>query len=151
MLTKRKKIISKSSKPHIKKNFHQTIMKRSRLKNIANKTKNRNDIKNYKRQWNYVVNLNKNAKFKYFIRYNSRDSKPVWVSCKRYFSTKHSKTDISIMFAKNGEFLFRNNKIADFFNEYFGTTVEDLDLYHWKDNSELLSNTKFFERINNNI
>ena len=74
--------------------------------------------------------MNKNAKFKYFIRYNSRDSKPVWVSCKRYFSTKHSKTDISIMFAKNGEFLFRNNKIADTFNEYFGTIVEDLDLYH---------------------
>ena len=35
-------------------------MKRSRHKNIANKTKNPNDIKNYKRQRNYVINLNKN-------------------------------------------------------------------------------------------
>ena len=46
-------------------------MKRSRLQNIADKRNNPNDIKNYKRQQNYVLNLNKNAKFEYFNRCNS--------------------------------------------------------------------------------
>ena len=50
-------------------------MKKSRLKNIANKMENPSDIKNYKRQRNYIENLNKNAKFEYFNRYNSKDSK----------------------------------------------------------------------------
>ena len=34
-------------------------MKQSRLKNKANKTKDPIDIRNYKKQLNYVVNLNK--------------------------------------------------------------------------------------------
>ena len=51
-------------------------MKRSRLERIANKTKNPNDIKNYTKQRNYVVNICKNAKFEYFNRSNSEDSKP---------------------------------------------------------------------------
>ena len=37
-------------------------MKRSNLKNKANKTKNPSDIKNYKKQRNYVEQLNKKAK-----------------------------------------------------------------------------------------
>ena len=68
-------------------------MKKSRLKNIAGKTKHSNDIKNYKRQRKYVVNVNKNAKFEYFNRCNSKDSKPFWVSCKAYLSNKDRKAN----------------------------------------------------------
>ena len=39
-------------------------MKRSKLQNKANKTKNPSNIKNYKKQRNYVVQLNKKAKLK---------------------------------------------------------------------------------------
>ena len=121
----------------------------SRLTNIANKTKNFDDIKNYKIQRNYVVNLNKKTKFEYFNRYNSKNGKHFWVSCKLYFSNKYSKADTGIMLTENGELGLKNNKVAETFNEYFGTIVEVLDLYSWKDNSELLSNTKSFDRINN--
>ena len=41
-------------------------MKRSKLKNIANKIKSTSDIMNYKKQRNYVVQLNKKAKLEYF-------------------------------------------------------------------------------------
>ena len=37
-------------------------MNRSKLKNKGNKTKNPSDIKNYKKQRNYVVQLNEEAK-----------------------------------------------------------------------------------------
>ena len=49
--------------------LRKVIMKRSKLKSKAKKTKLAVDINNYKRQRNYVVNLNKSAKFQYFNRY----------------------------------------------------------------------------------
>ena len=56
---KKKKWIRGNNKPHVNKALRQAIMKRSRLKNKANKTKDPSDIKNYKKQRNYVGNLNK--------------------------------------------------------------------------------------------
>ena len=56
-------------------------MKRSKLENKANKTKDPTD-RNYKKQWNYVVNLNKEPKLEYFSKYECNDSKPFWVNCK---------------------------------------------------------------------
>ena len=51
-------------------------MKLPKLKSKANKTKLLISIRNYKKQQNYVVNLNKNAKFEYFSRYDCKDGKP---------------------------------------------------------------------------
>ena len=61
-----KKELWGDNKPHITKPLRQAIIKRSKLKNKANKTKLLTDIRNYKKQRNYVVNLNKNAKVEYF-------------------------------------------------------------------------------------
>ena len=51
-------------------------MERSRLKNKANNSKDPTDIRNYKKQRHYVVNLNKEAKVEYFSKYKSNDNKP---------------------------------------------------------------------------
>ena len=57
-------------------------MKRPKLKNKANKNKTQPDIKNYKKQRNYVK-LNKKAKLEYFNNFvSSQISKPFWVKCK---------------------------------------------------------------------
>ena len=63
----------------------KAIMKRSKLKNKANKTKLPVGINNYKKKQNYVVNLNKSVKFEYFNRYNCKDGKPFWVTYIPYF------------------------------------------------------------------
>ena len=84
----------------------QPIMKRSRLKNKANKTKNHLDIRNYKKQRNMVVNLNKEAKPQYFNNYDSTNTKPFWENCKPYFSNKHSKANTDIILSKNGDLIF---------------------------------------------
>ena len=34
------------------------------------------------------------------------------------------------MFTENEELVLKSNKIADTFNEYFGTIVKSLDLYY---------------------
>ena len=60
------------------------------------------------------LNLNKNVKFEYCNRYDSKDSKPFWVTCKSCYSNKHIKTDIGTMLIENGKWLvLKNNKIDD--------------------------------------
>ena len=70
------------------------------------------DISNFKKERNYVVNLNKQAKFEYFCSYDSADSKPFWVNCKPYFSNRYSKTDTDIVLNENGELILKNEEIA---------------------------------------
>ena len=54
---KKRKWVRGNDKPHINKELRKAIMKRSRLKNKANKTKIETDISNFKKRRNLVVNL----------------------------------------------------------------------------------------------
>ena len=137
---RKRKWVRGNHKSHIKKELRKTIMKRSRLKNKANKTKKSIDASSFKKQHNYLVNLNKQAKFEYFSSYNSTDSKPFWVNCKPY-SNKYSKADTDIVLNENGDLILKNEEIAKTFNDYFGAIVDNLDLHHWEDKTSSPSNT----------
>ena len=63
-------------------------MKRSRLKNKANKTKKPIDISNFKKQRN----------------------KPFWVNCNPYFSNKYSKADTDIVLNENGDLILKKRR-----------------------------------------
>ena len=104
---KKRKWVRGNHKPQINKELRKAIMKRSRIKNKANKTKKPIDISNFKKQRNYVVNLNKQAKFEYFSSHNSADSKPFWVNCKAYFSNKYGKADTDIVLNENGDLILK--------------------------------------------
>ena len=69
--SKKIKVVCGKNKPHVNKALRHAIMKGSHLKNKANKTKNETDIKNYKKQRNFVVKLNKQAKKSYFNKLNT--------------------------------------------------------------------------------
>ena len=53
------------NKPHLSKNLRKAIMKRSRLKRIANINHSDENIRNYKNQRNFVDKMNKQAKTKF--------------------------------------------------------------------------------------
>ena len=72
---KKKKLIRANNKPHMNKMLRQAIMKRSRLKNKPNETKNNLEIRNYKKKRNIVVNLNKETKLQYVDNYDSVNTK----------------------------------------------------------------------------
>ena len=72
--------------------LRQVITKRSRLKNKANKTKNHLDIRNYKKQRNIVVNLNKEAKLQYFSNYDSTNTKSFWKIVNHIFLTNKARS-----------------------------------------------------------
>ena len=111
--------------PHTNKTLRKAIMKRSQLKNKANKTK---DL--YKKQHNYVVKLNNQFKQEHFDSLNPfLDSKPFSKSCKLYVSNKHSFGDSKIPLKKNSEILTENMKIAKTFNKYFASVTDSLELF----------------------
>ena len=84
---KKVKILRGNHKPHYNKNLRKAIMKRSRLKNKANRSKDHIDIANYKKQRNLVVSLNHQAMSKYFDEVsNTESSRPFWKTCKAAIS-----------------------------------------------------------------
>ena len=130
---KKKKVLRRNEKPHMNNNLRWAFMKRSKLNNKANKTKNPLHIMNYEKQRDYVTKLNKTAKLEYFSNLKLvKDNKPFWEKCKPYFANKQSKADTDIMLNENGELLVKDKDIADRFNEYFGSIVESLDIYKWE-------------------
>ena len=96
------------------------IMTRSKLRNKANKTKHPVDIKMYAEQRNYVVGLNKQAKFRYFNNLDcKKDTKPFQDNCKPYFSNKQRRRDTDIMLKEEGEILLKKDVIANTFSNFF--------------------------------
>ena len=98
-----------NQKPRINKTLRKAIMKRSKLRNKANKTRNATDVSNYKKQkiyiYIYVVKLNNQCKKNHFDRLNpEKDSKPFCKSCKPYFSNKHFSGKSKIALSKNCKF-----------------------------------------------
>ena len=88
---KKTKLFRGNQKPHVNKVLRSAIMKRSRLKNKANKTRKTVDIFNYKKQRNLMVKINNECKREYFDKLNVKTvTKPFWKTCKAYFSNKHS-------------------------------------------------------------
>ena len=103
---KKKKVLWGNEKPHMKKNLRPAIMRRSKLKNKANLTKNLFDIMDYKKQCNYVTKLNKTEKLEYLNNLKiGRDSKPFWEKYKPYFTNRDSKADTDIMLNENGKYI----------------------------------------------
>ena len=86
---KKVKILRGNHKPYYYKNLRKAIMKRSRLKNKAKRTKALIDIVSYKKQRRLVDSLKRQAKYEYFNEVsNSESSRPFWETCKPYFSNK---------------------------------------------------------------
>ena len=77
--------------------------------------------------------LIKKQKLQYFNNYDSTNTKPFRENCKSYFSNKHSKANTDFILSKNGDLIFKNDKIANTFNDYFGSIVENMSLYRWED------------------
>ena len=126
---KKVKILRGNHTPHCYKNLRKAIMKKSRLKNKAKRTKAPVDIVNYKKQRNLIVSLNRQAKYEYFNEVsNSESSRPFWETYKPYFSNKHDRGDSKIKLIENDKMLLKNEEVGKVFNQYFGHITDSLDL-----------------------
>ena len=67
---KKPKVFRGNQKPHLNKSLRAATVKRSRLKNKANKSQLPTDLSKNKKQRNLVVKLNKKHKKEYFENLN---------------------------------------------------------------------------------
>ena len=126
------KLFCGNQKLHVNKVLHSAIVKRSGLKNKANKTRKAVDIFNYKKQRNLVVKTNNEYKREYFDKLNVKTTaKPFWKTCKPYFSNKHSHGGSKIALIENHRIISENNKVAETFNTYFESVADSLKLFEW--------------------
>ena len=97
-------------------------MKRSRLKNIANLSNNPEDMVNYRRQRNLVVNMNRKAKKSLFdsVSDNTKD-KSFWSICKPLFSDKSNAMGEKIILVESDRILGDASEVAaTFFSVHRG-------------------------------
>ena len=129
---KKTKILRVNHKPHVSKTLRLAIMKRSRLKNKANKTQLPSDKQNYKKQRNFFTKLNKQIKKKHFKKIEDNiGSKNVQNKCKPYFSNNYNNGDSKILLTENDKIINESAKVANVFNSYFESVTESLDLFNW--------------------
>lgn len=130
----KKKVVRGNHKPHINRALRKAIMKRSRLKNIYNKSRSLSDLENYRRQRNYVVSLNKTEKKKFFASVSnssSKNPKKFWDSCKPYFTNKCKSKEVFSLI--EGDIVEQDElKLARIFNTYFNTITKTLNIVPWK-------------------
>ena len=89
-------------------------MKRSRLKNRANKSNDPLDLHLYKKQRNYVVNLNKQANRSLFSAVDS-SSKSFWNLTKPLFSNKAGKQGDNVFLLEDNNNITDSLKVANIF------------------------------------
>ena len=122
-----------NTKPHVNKIPRKEIMKRSNLKNIANKSGKTEDKKRYKIQRNVITKLNKKLKKAYFKEKlpKGKDVKDFWNFCKPYFTNKGVCNEEKIILVEKEEVLRKDSKISDTFNNYFVNITDELGIYKW--------------------
>ena len=123
----RTKILRGNNQPHVNKFLRKAIMKRSRLKNIAIKTKSNEDMAAYKKQRNLVVNLNRQAKKDRFANTGTK-SRNFWKVTKPYFSSGGSVCREKILLVENGKVVSEDAEIASAFNLYFNRVTDSLEI-----------------------
>ena len=131
-----------NTKPHINKALRKEIMKRSRLKNKANKSGKKGDKRLYNIQGNKVSKLNNNFKKTYFKEKlpTGNNVKDFWNYCKPYFTNKGICNDDRIILVENDKIINKDSAISETFNNYFVNITKDLGIFDWADDSSDRSN-----------
>ena len=96
-------------------------MKRSRLKNKANKSGKEEDKRLYNIQRNKVSKLNNKLKKTYFKEKLRKENnvKDFWNYCKPYFTNKGICNDDRIILVENDKILNKDSDISETFNNFF--------------------------------
>ena len=107
------------------------MIKRIKLKRVANESKNAADIAEYKKQRNIVVRLNKKAKREYFENLDPNEvgkNKVFWPTFKPLLSNNCQNGANKIALVENGSLLTNDKDISECFNTYFTNITDTLDI-----------------------
>ena len=126
----KKKYLPANHANFVTKQLRKAIMKRSKLRNHILKDRNDASQSAYRKQRNLCVTLLRKAKKHHFLNLEPKlitDNKKFWNSVKPLFSDKITVKEI-INLTENGEILSLDTDIADTFNDYFSSVVQNLNI-----------------------
>ena len=135
------RLIRANNKQHVSKDLRKAIMLRSKLKNIAVKSKNPEDVARYKRQRNLVVSMNRKAKKSFFGKHDPKKSpKGFWDTFKPLFSNKINTAEERIQLIEDGNILSNDLEISEVFNQHYHTVTDRLKVPRWNSVDGEISN-----------
>ena len=122
-------------------------MKRSRLKNKANKSGKKEDKKLYNIQRNKVSKLNNKLKKTYFKEKfpKGNNVKDFRNYSKPYFTRKGICNDDRIILVENDIMLNKDSDISETFYNCFVNITKDLGIFDWADDSS--ENSNIFQQM----
>ena len=124
------KLIRENNSPFMTKSPTKAIMNRSRLKNKFIKDPNIINKNNFRKQRNYVVNLLRKEKKRYYNNLNLNkitDNRKFWQTIKPFFSDKGTfRKTISLI--ENDNIISVDEKVANIFNDYFSNAVKNIQI-----------------------
>ena len=126
----KKKYLTANHANFVIKKLQKALMKRWKLRNDFIKDRKNASQSVYRKQRNLCVTLLRKAKEQYFSNLEPKlitDNKIFWKSVKPLFSDKVTVKEI-INLTENGEILSSDTDIADTFNDYFSSVVQNLNI-----------------------
>ena len=133
----KKKIMRFNNNPFRLKALRQTIVHRSKVKNIYNKYRTEDNWANYKKQRNFCVNLLRKTKAEYFQKLNLKDlsdNRKFWKTINPFFSNKVLNSN-KLMLKENSRLISKEKELATVMNTFFVNITESLDLKKHDDSS----------------
>ena len=111
------------------------MMKRSRIKNKANKSGKEEDKRLYNIQRNKISKLYYKLKKTYFKEKlpKGNNAKDFWNYCKPYFTNKGICNDGRIILSENDKILNKDSDVSETFSNNFVTITKHLRILDWAD------------------
>ena len=132
------------------KDLNKAISTRSRLRNVSKKTQEPSDILKYKKQRNFVKNLNLKTKRNYYKSLDPKKcntSKTFWKTFKPMFSQKYVPAE-KFMLVEDGEIIGDDKILAETMNNYFSNITKTLNVKSWPEQTMIHSEDKILTAIN---
>ena len=127
------KLVRGNNKPFINRDLRKAISTRTRLKNIADRTKNPSDIERYKKQRNFVKVLNFKTKRNFYRNLKPENldmNKYFWKTFKVFLSDK-DKSSEKLILVEDNNIITDDDELAKIFNYYFSNLATSLDIKSW--------------------
>ena len=126
------KYIRANNSNFMAKNLRKEIMLRSKFRKVYLKTRTNKSKQLYNKQINLCVTLFRKAKKDYFSTLDNRtvsDNRKFWKAVNPLFSEKtFQKESITLIDKETDEIISKNEKIAESFNSFYSTMVENLKI-----------------------
>ena len=118
------KILRGNDAPFVTKELRREIRHRSKLRNIALKSKKKTDMETFRKQRNKCTKIRKESKKAYFENVIESGGKRFWETIKSFVTDKGTHGNEEFILEENGNLIKDPEHVSILFNNYYTNIVE---------------------------